>query len=53
MARLDPAQHFLPPIIIVNYAAQKNTWPQHALNLLTQGQNVPSAKVGTILTIVV
>ncbi len=54
MARLDPIQHFLPPLTTVaNYAAQKNTQPQHALNLRTQGQNLPSAEVGTRLTIVV
>jgi hypothetical protein len=54
MARLDPVQPFLPPLTnIANYAAQKNTQPQHALNLRTKGQNVPSAEVGTRLTIVV
>ncbi len=54
MARLDPVQPFLPPLTTVaNYATQKNTQPQHTLNLWTQGQNVPSAKVGTRLTIVV
>ncbi len=52
MARLDPLQPFLPTLTIVaNYATLKNTQPQHALNLQTQGQNVPSAKVGIRLTI--
>ncbi len=52
MARLDPLQPFLPTLTIVaNYAVQKNTQPQHALNLQTQGQNVPSAEVGIRLII--
>jgi hypothetical protein len=54
MARLNPIQPFLPTLIIIaNYATQKNTQPQHALNLWTQGQNVPSAEVGIRLIIVV
>jgi len=54
MARLDPVQaFFLTFTIVANYVIQKNTQPQHALNLWTQGQNVPSAKVGIRLTIVV
>jgi hypothetical protein len=54
MARLDLVQIFLLTFTIVtNYATQKNTQPQHALNLQTQGKNVPSAEVGIRLTIVV
>ncbi len=53
MAKLHPIQHFLPIIIVANYVAQKNMWPQHALNWLTQGQNVPSVAMGTRLIIVV
>ncbi len=54
MAMLDLVQHFLPPLTtITNYSTQKNTQPQHALNLRTQNQNVPSVEVGTKLTIVV
>ncbi len=54
MARLDLVQPFLPTLTTVaDYATQKNTQPQHALNLWTQGQNVSSAEVGIRLTIVV
>jgi len=54
MARLDPVQLFLLALtIVVNYADQDNISLQHALNLQTQGQNVPSAEVGIRLTIVV
>jgi hypothetical protein len=28
MARLNLIQHFLPPIIVANYATQMNTWPR-------------------------
>jgi hypothetical protein len=27
MAKLDPMQHFLPIVIVANYATQKNMWP--------------------------
>ncbi len=54
MATLDPIQvFFLTLTTIANYAAQKNTQPQHVVNLQTQGQNVLSAEVGIRLTIVV
>jgi hypothetical protein len=38
---------------IVNYVGQQNIPLQHALNLQTQGQNVPSAEVGIRLRIVI
>jgi hypothetical protein len=51
---MDLVQPFLSTLtIVVNYVAPKNIQPQHALNLRTQGRNVPSAKVGIRLTIVV
>jgi hypothetical protein len=54
MARLDLVQTFLLTFTFVaNYVAQNNTQPQHALNLQTQGQNVPSVEVGIRLTTVV
>jgi hypothetical protein len=54
MARLDQVQMFqLTPTTVVNYADEENIPFQHALNLQTKGQNVPSAKVGIRLTIVV
>jgi hypothetical protein len=54
MARLDPVQLFLLTLTtVVNYIDQENILFQHALNLQTQGQNVPSAEVGIRLTIVV
>jgi hypothetical protein len=28
MTKLDLIQDFLPPIIVANYATQKNTWPR-------------------------
>ncbi len=48
MVMLDLVQPFLSTLTtIANYVTQKNTQPQHALNLRTQGQNVPSAEEGT------
>jgi hypothetical protein len=38
---------------VVNYVGQENIPLQHALNLQTQGQNVPNVDVGIRLTIVV
>jgi hypothetical protein len=54
MARLDLVQPFLSMLTTtVNYVIQKNIQHQHALNLRTHGQNVPSMEVGIRLTIVV
>jgi hypothetical protein len=54
MARLDLVQLFLLTLTtIVNYASQENILLQHALNLQTQNQNVPSVEVGIKPTIVV
>jgi hypothetical protein len=52
--KLDRIQLFLLTFtIVVNYVDQENIPLQHAFNLQTQGQNVPSAEVGIRLTIVV
>jgi hypothetical protein len=54
MARLDLVQLFLSTLTtVVNYLGEKNILLQRALNLKTQGQNVPSAEVGIRLTIMV
>jgi hypothetical protein len=53
MAKWDPTQLFLLMATDVNYAIQKNTWPQLVLNSLTLSQNVPSVEGGTKLKIVV
>jgi hypothetical protein len=53
MASLDPVQDFLLTLTAATNYVRHNTQPQYALNLQTQGQNVPNAEVGIRLIIVV